>query len=117
MPHIDELNLKLRQFRDDRDWLKYHTPKDLAISIALESAEVLEHFQWKTTEEIEQYLASHKGKVTDELADVLKYVLHLADILNVDIVDAAIKKLEHDSAKYPIDKIKGKYVKYSQIDA
>ncbi len=116
MSDINELNLKLQKFRDERDWAKYHTPKDLAISISLEAAEVLEHFQWKTSEEAEQYLASHKGEVTDELADVLKYVLHLADVLNVDIVDAAIRKLKRDSAKYPVDKIKGNYIKYNQIE-
>lgn len=115
MSNVDELMVKLQQFRDERDWKKYHTPKDLAVSITLEAAEVLEHFQWKSPEAADQYVAEHKDKVADELADVLKYVLHLADVLEVDIVEAAIKKLERDSAKYPVEKIKGNYIKYHQI--
>lgn len=117
MSNIDQLMKNLQQFRDERDWRKYHTPKDLAISISLEAAEVLEHFQWKTAEEVEQYVVTHKEKVTEELADVLKYVLHLADVLEIDIVETAIQKLERDSAKYPVEKIKGNYKKYNQIES
>lgn len=117
MSDVNELRANLKQFVDERDWAKYQTPKDLAISIALEAAEVLEHFQWKTPEQSVKYVREHKQKVVDELADVLKYTLGLADALDVDIVEAATRKLERDSVKYPVEKIKGNYIKYNQIDA
>jgi dCTP diphosphatase len=115
MKDINILLENLRKFNEERDWEKYHNHKDLAISLALEAAEVLEHFQWKTGDEINSYAEQHKQDIADELSDVLKYLLQLADNLEVDIVDAAIHKLERDAQKYPVDKIKGNYKKYNQI--
>jgi dCTP diphosphatase len=115
MQDINILLEKVKQFRDERDWMKYHTHKDMAISVVLEAAEVLEHFQWKTPEEVEEYAKTHKQEIADELSDVLKYLVEFADNLEIDLVDAAIKKLEKDAAKYPVDKIKGNYKKYNQI--
>ncbi len=107
---------KLNKFRDERDWKRYHTPKDLAVSMTLEAAEVLEHFQWKSDKEIEKYVREHRDDIAEELADVLKYLLQLAHDIGVkDMVDVAIKKLERDAKKYPIEKIKGKYIKYTKL--
>lgn len=115
MDDLKTLQKQLRKFNKDRDWDKYHNPKDLAISISLEATELLEHFQWKTTEESERYIKDNKEEVAAELADILKYSLYMAGLLKVDLVKAAIKKLEKDSQKYPPEKIKGNYVKYNKI--
>lgn len=115
MNDLAKLAKKLRKFRDERDWKKYHTPKDLAISVSLEASELLEHFQWKTPQEAEKYVKEHKDKVAEELADVFNYVVALADTVGIDILDEAHKKLEKNSAKYPIEKIKGNYRKYTEI--
>jgi dCTP diphosphatase len=115
MKDINILLEKVKQFRDERDWMKYHNHKDMAVSVVLEAAEVLEHFQWKTAEEVEEYVKTHKHEIAEELSDVLKYVIEFADNLDIDLVDAALQKLEKDAAKYPVDKIKGNYKKYNQI--
>lgn len=107
---------KLRKFRDEREWKQFHNYKDLAISMVLEMAEVLEHFQWKSPREVEEYGRQHKDEISEELADVLKYLLQLADGLGIeDIVDTAIKKLDKDALKYPVEKAKGKHTKYTQL--
>jgi NTP pyrophosphatase (non-canonical NTP hydrolase) len=108
MSELEELQTELKEFIDERDWKKFHNPKDLSISIVLEASEVLEHFQWKTPEQIDNYLREHKEHVAEEMADVFKYLLNLADVLDVDIVAAAKKKLEKDKSKHSVDKIYGK---------
>jgi NTP pyrophosphatase (non-canonical NTP hydrolase) len=115
MQNLETLLQELKKFRDERDWAKYHNHKDMALSIVLESAEVLEHFQWKSPEEVEKYGREHKEEIGEELADVLKYLIQLSDNLGIDIVEATFKKLAKDSAKYPVDKVKGNYIKYSNI--
>ncbi len=106
----------LRTFRDERDWEQFHNHKDLAISMVLEAAEVLEHFQWKSSQEMEAYALQHKEIIAEELADVLKYLLQLTDKLGVDdIVDVALRKLEKDGKKYPVEKAKGKHTKYTDL--
>lgn len=103
------------QFRDDRDWKQFHNPKDCAISLSLEASELLEHFQWKGKEEIEEYVVSHKEQIGDELADVLYWVLLLSNDLRIDIADTFVRKLEKNDAKYPVEKAKGKKTKYSEL--
>ena len=81
---IQELTKKIIAFRDERDWKQFHNPKDLAISLVLEAGEVMEHFQWKTKEEIEVHIRTHKEDIADELADVLHYLLILShDLENI----------------------------------
>lgn len=116
MSPIQQLEENLRQFRDERDWMKYHTPKDLAISIVLESSELLEHFQWKDAEASAKHVEKKREEILDEMADILKYLLHLSDVLNVDLVERAIEKLKRDGAKYPVEAIKGDYKKYTEIE-
>lgn len=115
MGDLDVLLKELKKFRDLRDWAKYHNHKDLALSVVLEAAEVLEHFQWKSPKEVEEHGRKHRKEIGEELADVLKYLVQLADNLGIDIVDAARKKLKKDAMKYPLRKIKGRYIKYSKI--
>lgn len=102
-------------FRDDRDWKQFHNPKDTAISMALEAAEFLEHFQWKNPEEIKKHVKENHNDVSDELADVLYWVLLIAHDLDVDLDNAFEEKMKKNEAKYPVDKAKGKHTKYTKL--
>lgn len=112
---IKDLTEKIIKFRDMRDWKQFHNPKDLAISLVLEASEVMEHFQWKNKEEINEYLKTHKDDVGEELADVLYWVLLMSYDLNIDIMEASIKKLEQNNEKYSVEKSKGKHTKYNKL--
>ena len=114
MSDLKKLIDEVVSFRDERDWKQFHNPKDCAISLALEAAEVLEHFQWKTKEEIDEYLKESKGEVADELADVLYWVLLMSNDLDIDIYESFLKKLKDNGKKYPIDKAKGSHSKYTE---
>ena len=100
------------KFRDDRDWKQFHNPKDLAISISLEAAELLEVFQWSGSD------VSGDGKIDkikEELADVLVYCVHMADALDLDIDQIVQEKMKKNNEKYPVAKAKGKSEKYSEL--
>jgi NTP pyrophosphatase (non-canonical NTP hydrolase) len=112
---IKELQDKLIKFREDRDWKQFHNPKDVALSLVLEAAEVLEHFQWKNAAEIEQYIEEHRGDIAEEIADVFNWVLILSHDLGIDLVEATKKKIEKNGQKYPVEKAKGKAVKYDRL--
>lgn len=111
MEFEDVRNVAL-QFRDDRAWAQFHNPKDLAISISLEAAELLEAFQWSGSD---TSIARKKDKVKEELADVLIYCIYLADACNIDIVDIISDKLAHNAEKYPADKARGNSRKYTEL--
>ena len=115
MESIEGLTRKIVDFCEARDWKQFHDPKDLALSLVLEAAEVLEHFQWKSREEIDEYVASHKDDVGEELADVLYWVLYMSHTLGVDITEAFEKKMKKNSEKYPIEKSKGRHLKYDKL--
>ena len=115
MSDIQELINAIIEFRNQRDWEKFHNHKDVALSLMLEAAEVAEHFQWKSEQEIKEYISTHKAEVGDELADVLNWVLLLSHDLGVDIVQAAKDKIAKNAAKYPIEKAKGKHTKYTNL--
>ena len=115
MDKIRELTEKIKKFRDDRDWLQFHNHKDMALSLVLEAAEVLEHFQWKFPDEIEQYVLEQKDELGDELADVAMFLFELADNLGVDLPVAIERKLEKNAKKYPIEKSRGKHTKYTRL--
>lgn len=109
-PLIDAAN----RFRDERDWRQFHTPKDLALSLTLEAAEVLEHFQWKNGVELEAYLKNGGAQaLSKELADVLSYLLYLADDLGIDLERALREKFEENARKYPVEKARGRSDKYT----
>ncbi|HEY0965161.1 MAG TPA: nucleotide pyrophosphohydrolase [Candidatus Saccharimonadales bacterium] len=112
---LKELQAMIRQFVDDRDWDQFHNPKDLAISLSLESAEVMEHFQWKNTDEMAEHAKKMKNEVGEELADVFYWVLLLANKLNIDLVGAFKKKMKKNQAKYPVAKAKGSHRKYTEL--
>ena len=100
------------KFRDDRDWKQFHNPKDLAISITLEVAELLEVFQWSGTDVV---CADKKDKIAEELADVLVYCTLMADACGLDMDEIVQKKMEQNNKKYPVEKAKGKSDKYNRI--
>jgi NTP pyrophosphatase (non-canonical NTP hydrolase) len=115
MPDVKGLTEKIKKFRDERDWMQFHGHKEMAISLILEAAEVLEHFQWKSPQEIEEYAKIHKDEIGEEIADVGMYLFELADNLGIDLKEAMEKKLEKNAAKYPIEKAKGKHTKYNKL--
>jgi dCTP diphosphatase len=104
-------------FRDARDWRQFHNPKDLAISISLEAAELLEHFQWKTPAEVEAHLADprRRGEVADEMADVQSLLLALSDAAGIDLHAATLAKLRKAARKYPVRKARGTARKYTDL--
>jgi len=103
-------------FRAARDWKQFHTPKELAISLVVESAELLEIFQWKQGAELDQAFAFRKTEISDELADCLHSILLLAHDLKIDLGNALIEKMRKMEAKYPVAKAKGKPKKYNELD-
>lgn len=115
MSDIQRLTQKILEFRDARDWKQFHNQKDMALSLSLEAAEVLEHFQWKDKDEVEAYLATHKEDLGDELADVFYWVLLMAHDADIDIIDAFEKKMVKNAQKYPIDASKGDHSKYTDL--
>lgn len=115
MSDLKSLQDKIAEFVKERDWKQFHNAKDLAISLNLEASEVLELFQWKNEPEIARYIATNKQDIEEELADVLYWVLLMADNLDIDIVAASEKKLLKNAKKYPVDKSKGNHRKYTEL--
>jgi dCTP diphosphatase len=113
LSHLTNLVLK---FRADRDWAQFHTPKELAVSLVVESAELLELFQWKQGEELAEAVQKNHEKISDELADVLHSLLLLAHELKIDLPAAFKSKLHKVGQKYPIEKARGKPKKYDELD-
>ena len=113
---LTDLQKRVIAFRDSRDWKQFHNPKDMALSLTLEAAEGLEHFQWKATkEDIDAYTKKHKKEIGEELADVLYWVLTMNHDLGIDIADAFERKMVKNAKKYPLKKSKGKSAKYNQL--
>lgn len=112
---VAEVVAKIRRFRDERDWMQFHDPKNLAIGVTLEAAELLEHFQWKTAAEAAEHVRAHKGEVSDEIADIAVYLFELADNLGIDLLEAMSAKIDKNAAKYPVEKAKGRAVKYNRL--
>ncbi len=115
MSEIRLLTEKIKKFRDERDWMQFHNPKDVALSLVLEAAEVLEHFQWKKPEEVDAHAKACKDEIADELADVAMYLFELADNLGVDLSNAIDIKLAKNAQKYPVEKAKGRHTKYDKL--
>ena len=113
--HPDLLE-KILNFRDEREWAQFHTPKDLAAGLAIEAAELQEIFLWKKPEEIAETIASKKNELAAELADITWFLLLLSHELDIDLVDAVKSKLAHNAEKYPADKVRGSSKKYDEYD-
>jgi dCTP diphosphatase len=100
---LDTLRLRIREFARGRDWERYHTPKNLAMALIVEAAELVEPFQWLTPEQSQQLGAEQHEAVRQEIADVLIYLTRLADVLEIDLLEAAADKLVINARKYPVD--------------
>jgi NTP pyrophosphatase (non-canonical NTP hydrolase) len=115
MNDVERITEKIKMFRDERDWMQFHDAKNMAVSIILEASELLEHFQWKTTKEVEEYARQNKEEIQDEIADIALYLFEMADNLGVNLVDAMEKKLEKNKKKYPVEKARGNAKKYTEL--
>ncbi len=112
---LHRLRDALREFAGARDWAQYHTPKNLSMALIGEAAEVVEHFQWRTPESSAQLPADDRAAVALELADVLLDLIRLADVLDIDLADAAQRKLLINAQRYPVDKARGRSDKYTRL--
>ncbi|OJW87281.1 nucleotide pyrophosphohydrolase [Thiobacillus sp. 65-1402] len=112
---LDALRQRIREFAQDRAWERYHTPKNLVMALSVETAELLEPFQWLTAEQSRHLSAEQHEAVRQEIADVLIYLTRLADVLEIDLLDAAADKLAINARKYPIDRAHGNALKYSDF--
>jgi dCTP diphosphatase len=115
MNELEHLNERLRQFVAERDWDQFHSPKNLAMALAAEAGELLEHFQWLTPEQSAMLPAQTLGEVELEIADVLLFLLRLCDKLEIDPLKAGAKKLELNASKYPVAKARGRATKYDKL--
>lgn len=112
MDENKEILKEINQFRDERNWRQFHNEKDLSLSLSIEAAELLELFQWKSSEEV---VGNKQERLAEELADVLIYSYMLADNLDFDINDIIRKKLKKNAEKYPVDKSKNRNNKYNDL--
>jgi dCTP diphosphatase len=111
---VKGLMMALRQFARARDWEQFHSPKNLAMALAVEVAEIAEHFQWLTEEGSDKLPEPKRAAVKDEIGDVLIYLVRLADRLGIDPLQAAMDKLKQNESRYPVPKVKGRALKYSE---
>lgn len=111
---LEVLRDKLRQFTAARDWDRYHSPKNLSMALIAEAAELIEHFQWLTEEESAQLAPEKLTAVEEELADILLYLIRIADKLGVDLARAAEAKIARNEERYPSEKVRGSAKKYTE---
>ncbi len=104
---LEQLRQRLAEFAAVRDWNQFHSPKNLSMALIAEAAELVEHFQWLTQEQSEQLPPDKLKTVSYELADVLIYLIRIADKLNVDLIAAAFAKIEINESRYPVKQVKG----------
>jgi dCTP diphosphatase len=111
---MKEIIEKLRAFTDERDWAKFHSPKNLAMALSVEAAEIVEHFQWLTQEQSCRMDADKLAAVREEIGDVLIYLTMLSDKLGIDPVLAALDKIDKNEKKYPAGIVRGQAKKYRE---
>ena len=112
---LDELRDALRAFAAEREWDQFHSPRNLATALAVEAAELLEPFQWLDEASARELPAATRAAVTEEMADVLLYLVRLADKLDVDLIEAARAKMAGNAAKYPVERARGSSRKYDEL--
>ena len=112
---IEEVQAALRKFRDERDWMQFHNPKDMAAALAIEASELQELFLWKSGDEVKAIVSSKREQISDEVADVAAYLFELADNLKIDLGQAVLAKLEKNALKYPAEKARGSNAKYTDL--
>ena len=114
MRDLKELKERLRAFVAERDWDRFHSPKNLSMALAVEAAELVELFQWLTEDESRALDATRRRRAAEELADVLVYLVRIADRLDIDLLQAAGEKLEQNALKYPAERVRGLARKYDE---
>ena len=113
---LEKVKIALRKFTKEREWEKFHNPKNLATALSVEASELLEIFQWSNDGGLSEINDPKKRKeIEKEIADIFNYLLKLVDILNMDLEKAALEKIIENGEKYPIEQSKGKAVKYSEF--
>lgn len=113
---MEDLKRKLREFAEERDWNQFHSPKNLAMALSVEVAELVEHFQWLTEDQSYIKDPDKVEKIKHEIGDILIYLTRLSDKLDIDPLAAAKTKMMANERKYPVDKAKGNAKKYSEFD-
>ena len=113
---MQDLMLLIREFIKERDWEQFHSPKNLSMALSIEVSEIMEHFQWKTTEESRNLDEATLNEVKDEIGDTFVYLLRLCDELNIDPIEAANIKMKKNAEKYPVEKAKGNALKYDKFE-
>ena len=112
---MEELVQSIRDFARDRDWNKFHSPKNLAMALSVEVAEIMEHFQWLTQSQSDELDREKLAQIEEEIADVMIYLTRLADRLGINPIEAAKKKMRLNEKKYPVEKAKGNAAKYTEL--
>ncbi len=112
---VEALTAEIRAFRDARDWLQFHNPKELAVAIAAEAGELLQHFVWQDHAQSERRVEQRRDAIGDEIADVAILLFELADNSGIDLAAAMRAKLTRNGQRYPVDRAKGSNAKYSEL--
>lgn len=113
---LHQLRERINAFVAERDWAQFHTPKNLAMAMIVEAAELVEQFQWDTPAESQVLTPEKREAVSHELADTFVYLLRIAEVLQIDLVEAAHQKIDLNAKKYPVEKAKGSNTKYTAYE-
>jgi dCTP diphosphatase len=111
---LEELRIRIREFASERDWNQFHSPKNLSMALIVEAAELVEQFQWMKQKDSFVLDKDKLSAVEEELADILVYLIRIADQLNINLIDAARKKIISNESKYPVDIVRGSSKKYTE---
>lgn len=114
MSEIESIQRKIREFRDERDWLQFHNPKDMAMAISIEAAELQEIFLWKTPDEVDAVIREKRQHIEEEIADIGNYLFEMADLLGINLTEAMEAKIKKNALKYPADQVRGNSKKYTE---
>ena len=113
---LEKIQSKLREFSKERDWEQYHTPKNLSMALSVEVAELVEIFQWSNDGGLKEIKdPDRRNQIKKEIADIFNYLVKLVDMLNMDLEKASLNKIDENSKKYPVDRVKGKSIKYTDL--
>jgi dCTP diphosphatase len=113
---LNELRGRLQAFVEERDWQQFHSPKNLAMAMIVEAAELVEHFQWLTEQQSLELAEGKREQVAHEIADTFVYLLRMADVLGIDLIAAANAKIDLNAKKYPAEKVRGSNAKYTEYE-
>jgi dCTP diphosphatase len=113
---LDKLRARINLFVQERDWAQFHSPKNLSMAMIVEAGELVEHFQWMTEQESQHLDAEKKEQVGQELSDTFVYLLRIAEVCGIDLIEATNKKINLNAEKYPVEKVKGSNAKYTEYE-